>query len=230
MTSLEALQIHQEYYCQRDLNLYKSPDCDSLVTQAASGRHLRFQTGSPQGSAISVQLCEDDYSGWVAIADLPRLALAPTPYQAPVLTADEIQARLPAVIHFAKSAMTSPNSYLWGGTLGPDYDCSGLVQAAFASEGIRLPRDSYQQEAFVTPLPMSELQPGDLLFFGSRDRTTHVALYLGDGNYIHSSGKDQGRNGIGIDSITRLADPVSQRYHAQLRGGGRITHSYQPKP
>ena len=59
-------------------------------------------------------------------------------------------------------------------------------------------------------------------------RTTHVAIYLGEGRYIHSSGKDKGRNGIGIDSIVNLSDPISQGFYDLLRCFGRVTKSYQP--
>ena len=151
------------------------------------------------------------------------------PYQAPVLTAQEIQARLPQVIDFAQAAMATPNTYLWGGTIAPNYDCSGLVQAAFLSAGIQLPRDSYQQEDFTQRIDRSALQPGDLIFFGTPTRTTHVALYLSEGRYIHSSGKDTGRNSIGIDSLTDLGDPVSASYQALLRCYGRVIANYQPK-
>jgi cell wall-associated NlpC family hydrolase len=142
------------------------------------------------------------------------------------------------VIAFAQAAMTQPNFYLWGGTVAPNYDCSGLVQHAFSTQGIWLPRDAYQQEAFVQRFEnkgnrsedlVETLEPGDLIFFGTPVRATHVALYLGDGAYIHSSGKDQGRNGIGIDSLTDHRGQVSRNYYAQVRGAGRVVSSYQPQ-
>lgn len=220
-----------EFVCQGDLNLYQSPEQESLVTQAAAGRHLRLM-GLPgtagRLTAVEVCLCEDDYPGWVAIVDLSRLQPASIPYVPSVLTAAAIQAAMPAVMAFTQAAMAQPNEYLWGGTVGPNYDCSGLMQAAFASAGVRLPRDAYQQEAFAQPIVLEALQPGDLLFFGTAERATHVALYWEEGRYIHSSGKDQGRNGIGLDSLTDLSDPVSLAYARQLRGAGRVVASYQP--
>lgn len=229
MVQLDAIRLNQDYICQRDLNLYKSPACDGFVTQAASGRHLRFLAipESPNQAAIAVCLCEDDYPGWLATTDAVYLTPAPDQYRFEAVTAEAIQAKIPSVIQFAHAAMAQPNSYLWGGTVAPSYDCSGLMQAAFASVGIVLPRDSYQQKAFVEPVAIADLQPGDLIFFGTRDRITHVALYLGEGCYIHSSGKEQGRNGIGIDSIKDLIDPVSAAYYHQLQGAGRVTRSYE---
>lgn len=216
--------------CRTPVNLYQSPRQQSLVTQAAAGRYLRL-VAAPNGAlgAVEMYLCEDDYPGWVAIADLPSLDLAPRPYAPPQLSAAEIQQKLPAVVAFTLEAMTQPNEYLWGGTVGPNYDCSGLMQAAFASVGIRLPRDAYQQEAFTQPVPLDDVQPGDLIFFGTAERTTHVGLYLGKGRYIHSSGRDQGRNGIGVDSLSQPEDPVGQAYQRQLKGAGRVVSSYQPQ-
>lgn len=240
MTTLEHLQqawatqkTPPEYQCQADLNLYKTPDCDSLVTQAAVGRHLRALALAPgpddRGSALQVRLCADNYPGWLAPADIDQLQPAASPYQPTPLNRAAIVARLPQVIAFAHRAMAQPNTYRWGGTVGPNFDCSGLIQTAFAGAGIALPRDSYQQEAFTAPLAWEDLQPGDLVFFGSPERTTHVGLYLGAGRYIHSSGIDQGRNGIGIDSLTDLTDPVSRTYHRQRRRGGRVMISYSPE-
>lgn len=218
-----------EYECLADLNLYKSPECDSLVTQAACGRHLCI-VATDNDAAIQVCLCEDDYPGWVSRQDLGLLQVATVPYQARSLTTQEIKNRLQDVIAFTHQAMNQPNCYLWGGTVAPNYDCSGLMQAAFASVGIRLPRDAYQQEGFLEPIAVSELAPGDLVFFGTPEKATHVGLYLGDGKYIHSSGKDQGRNGIGIDVLSEQGDRVSQSYYKQLRGAGRVVQCYLPKP
>ncbi|WP_204139220.1 C40 family peptidase [Halomicronema sp. CCY15110] len=224
------LKLGTEYRCQAHLDLFKSPACEGLVTQAAMGRHLRI-TAWPEvhDTAIAVCLCEDDYPGWLPVAALAALQPADRPYVAPEWTTTAIAAQIPDIIRFTQVAMTQANTYLWGGTVGPNFDCSGLMQTAFAAADIRLPRDSYQQEDFVEAVALKEVQPGDLLFFGQGDRPNHVALYLGDGRYIHSSGRDQGRNGIGIDSITDLTDPISATYHRQLRGAGRVTRSYQPQ-
>jgi cell wall-associated NlpC family hydrolase len=236
MTDVQSLTLAAtEYVCRRTVNLYKTPALEGLVTQAAAGRHLRWVVGDrnspPRATnpgAVPVQLCEDAYPGWIGLADLKALEPASSPYQPVTLTRSAIVPRLPQVIAFTERAMAQPNHYLWGGTVGPNFDCSGLMQTAFAAAGIRLPRDSYQQEAFTQPMAWDALEPGDLVFFGTPERTKHVALYLGDGRYIHSSGQDQGRNGIGIDSLTDLSHPVSQTYHQQLRRAGRVVESYCP--
>ncbi len=77
-------------------------------------------------------------------------------------------------VAFAYAQLGKP--YQWGAT-GPDsYDCSGLVQAAWAWAGIAIPRDTYEQVAGLPAVPLSNLQPGDLVFF---DGDGHVAMYVG---------------------------------------------------
>ncbi len=234
MVTLETLQDDiyrgsaQVYQCDRPTNLYKTPLCQGLVTQADQGHQLHVLEVAKNQQAIRVRICKDDYLGWIAATAVSDLSAVEKVTEPPKLTPEQIQSRLPQIIEFAQAAMAVPNEYLWGGTVSPNYDCSGLVQMAFLSAGILLPRDSYQQEDFTHRISQTELQPGDLIFFGTPERTTHVALCIGDGRYIHSSGKDTGRNGIGIDSITDLSDPVSASYHALLRCFGRVVKSYQP--
>ncbi|MUL39108.1 glycoside hydrolase [Gloeocapsopsis sp. AAB1 = 1H9] len=224
MTATE-LQV-TEYQCQTHLNIYDSPQCDRLATQAAAGRHL--QVLSTEDSAIEVCLCEDDYPGWLKISDIAELVVATEAYQAKFVAEAEIRNLVPQVIAFTQIAMQQPNYYLWGGTVGPNYDCSGLMQAAFASVGVWLPRDAYQQEGFTPAVAVTEVLLGDLVFFGV-EKATHVGLYLGEGCYIHSSGEKMGRNGIGIDRLSEQGDEVSRSYYKQLRGAGRIIESYEPQ-
>lgn len=226
-----AIEAGQTLECGSlsNLNLYDSATLQRLSTQAVAGRQLKILTqATTQPEALQVQLCEDDYPGWLATEDLDLLEPAETPYQPIRLTQAEIHSRLSKIIAYTQQAITQPNHYLWGGTVGPNYDCSGLIQTAFAASGIWLPRDAYQQEAFVQSIPPAALQPGDLVFFGSPDRATHVGLHLGENFYIHSSGKKQGRNGIGIDILSDQGEPVSQTYYRQFRGAGRVIQSYIP--
>ncbi|MCV3213662.1 C40 family peptidase [Plectonema radiosum NIES-515] len=223
-----------EYKCLADLNLYDSPECTRLATQAAVGRHLRIISNdndveTQNFASLQVCLCEDDYPGWLSPTDLSLLQSATVLYEATLFSQSQIKKLLAEVIVFTQKAMQQANYYLWGGTVAPNYDCSGLMQAAFASVGIWLPRDAYQQEEFTQPISTAELEVGDLVFFGTPQKATHVGLYLADNYYIHSSGKEKGRNGIAIDCLTEQGDAVSQSYYQQLRGAGRVVKSYEPQ-
>lgn len=91
----------------------------------------------------------------------------------------------------AKEMMGFP--YLWGGTSSKNVDCSGFIKLAFYSQGIILSRDASQQAKYGESIDFSNihnLQHGDLLFFGrSAQRVTHVGFYLGNGEFIHASGR-----------------------------------------
>ena len=84
-------------------------------------------------------------------------------------------------VAFAAAQIGCP--YVFGGT-GPcssGYDCSGLVQAAWAYAGVSIPRDTYGQWAALPHIPLSQLQPGDLIFFNGE---SHVGMYVGGGYMI----------------------------------------------
>jgi hypothetical protein len=218
------------YRAKANFNLYASPELNSLATQVAAGRLLRLPPEHEVGKEpLLITVVEDDYPAWLAPLDEGLLAPTEEIYLFVPVSGAEIRSRLPEVITFAKDAMNTPNEYLWGGTVAPNYDCSGLMQAAFASQGIQLPRDAYQQEGFVQSLELGDLLPGDLVFFGPAEKAKHVGLYLGDGLYIHSSGKDMGRNGIGVDLLSMESEDVSRNYFAQWRRGGRVVESYRAK-
>lgn len=108
-----------------------------------------------------------------------------------------IDARPPAgelrrsILKFARMMMGIP--YLWGGNSSLMNDCSGFTQTVFKANGIQLPRDARQQamlgQEIVPDSAFSNLLPGDLLFFGSGEKVTHVGISLGGDEYIHQSGE-----------------------------------------
>ncbi|MBC6419133.1 MAG: C40 family peptidase [Prochloron sp. SP5CPC1] len=217
-----------EYCCHLDLDLYDAPSCERLATQAAAGRHLRFLSATPTGKAMLICSCEDGYESWLPVEKVSLLEPVSTVYHSRTISRSEIEKQIRAIIAFTQEKMKQPNHYLWGGNIGPNFDCSGLVQAAFAHSNIWLPRDSYQQEAFTATITVEELQVGDLIFFGTKEKVNHVALHLGDLFYIHSSGKEKGRNGIGIDRLDPFYNKVSQSYYHQFWGCGRVMSNYIP--
>ncbi len=96
-----------------------------------------------------------------------------------------------AILSFARRMMGFP--YIWGGASSKAVDCSGFTKLMFYSQGIILARDASQQARYGEPVDISRLenlQPGDLLFFGANpERPGHVGIHLGNGDFIHSSGR-----------------------------------------
>lgn len=111
--------------------------------------------------------------------------------------------RIAQVIAFEKSKLGMP--YQYGGEGNPSYDCSGLVQAAYASAGIYVPRTTYDYEdqnfGTVIPADLSLMEPGDLIFYANYE---HVATYVGNGLIIQSP-----RPGEHIDYSPWNEEPIS---------------------
>lgn len=222
---------------QVGVNGYEGPLGNSLVTQAAVGRNFEIinistleRSGPKNSSRIMVRLLEDGYECWLETSAIVGKAYMRDFWQPNILSSNYIKSRIPKVLKWLERASSFPNKYLWGGTIGPNFDCSGLVQAAFSSEGIWLPRDAYQQEKFCTKITCSlndfrTLFPGDLIFFGTQEICNHVAIYLGKGFYCHSSGLSNGSNGIGINALNE-EDPIADYYKNLFRSAGRVEHCY----
>jgi len=125
---------------------------------------------------------------------------APQQYSGPTTT------QAGKAVAFAYSQLGCP--YVYGGT-GPchmGFDCSGLVQAAWAYAGVQIPRDSYGQWAGLPHVPISSMQPGDILVYNGEG---HVAMYVGGGYII-----DAPQTGMNVEKI-----PESTSWYANSLDG-----------
>ncbi|MEV0907223.1 C40 family peptidase [Streptomyces hokutonensis] len=95
-----------------------------------------------------------------------------------------------AVVAFVKAQIGK--SYVLGATGPSAYDCSGLVGAAFKQVGISLPRVSQDQSTAGTQVSLSNLQVGDILYWGSAGSAYHVAVYVGDGMFVGAQNPSTG--------------------------------------
>ncbi|MFD3530162.1 C40 family peptidase [Streptomyces sp. NPDC058664] len=95
-----------------------------------------------------------------------------------------------AIVAFARAQIG--DAYVSGGTGPNSWDCSGLVQAAYREAGIDLPRISYSQSSMGTSVSLSDLQPGDILYWGGRSNSYHVAIYVGGGMYVGAQNPSTG--------------------------------------
>lgn len=141
---------------------------------------------------------------------------APKPYGPSTST----QARVPAapaisvgneVAMRAISLLGSP--YQWGGNGPTSFDCSGLVRFIHDQLGISAPRTAAEQFSAATPIDLDRIEPGDLLFFRIKGRISHVAIYAGEGRFVHAP-----QTGRSVELRT-LDDGF---YRPRLVGAGRL--------
>ncbi|MFE8011553.1 C40 family peptidase [Streptomyces antibioticus] len=94
------------------------------------------------------------------------------------------------VISFLKAQVG--DAYVLGAT-GPNaWDCSSLVQAAFRQVGVDLPRVSQDQSTVGTDIPLSQIQVGDILYWGGKGSAYHVGVYIGNGQYLDAANPSKG--------------------------------------
>jgi peptidoglycan DL-endopeptidase CwlO len=109
-------------------------------------------------------------------------------------------------VAFAYAQLGKP--YQWGATGPGSFDCSGLVQAAWAAAGVSIPRTTYEQWAALPHVSTSALEPGDLLYL---DGIGHVVMYVGDGQII-----DAPQTGRDVEKV-----PLAGWYASSLVGAAR---------
>ena len=171
-------------------NAYREPD----VTEHAPMLRLPWESilevaaDSPKDNArwLKVQLVEGQ-TAWVQRGDVAEKA-------APLSIAETLQV--------ARRFLGT--TYTWGGVSSFGFDCSGFTQMLVRQRGIEMPRDADLQAGWsgVTSVDRKDLQPGDLLFFGSStSKITHTGMYLGEGEFIHDTTHDH----PGVQ-ISRLED------------------------
>ena len=216
---------------------YQNETTNNLVTEIFKNRIFKiiYPNSSQMNkkfSRILVQFFEDGYICWI---DLDKIVVEKHKFQKNKNLENEqsfIIQKIPLILNWIKVQSKLKNNYLWGGTLGPDFDCSGLIQTAFFLHDIFIPRDSYQIKSFCKHLydfngNYQHLQSGDLLFFGSREKCDHIGIYSEKGYYYHSSGKQFGRNGIGFDSLKETNNKISLHYKSKLISAGRVVRRYR---
>ncbi|GHF92183.1 C40 family peptidase [Streptomyces griseosporeus] len=92
----------------------------------------------------------------------------------------------------AKAMQVAKNhtAYVWGGnSLSTGVDCSGLVQQIYRQLGVNVPRTTYEQAKSGKQVPVSEIRPGDLVFYNNMG---HVGLYVGNGKIVHAANSKLG--------------------------------------
>jgi len=198
-------------YPGREGEILNNQDAPGIISDITAGAILEmtgmdshyYQVKTPDGRQGRItRNVPVDFDAWASVTN-------PEPVQ---------------MIQFARSMTGFP--YMWGGTSTKAVDCSGFVKTIYFMSGTILARDASQQFLYGKPVDVSEsidlLEPGDLLFFGHlRDdgsrRITHVGMYIGDTEVIHSSGM------VRINSLDSRRPNFSSYLKETLMGARRLT-------
>lgn len=119
-----------------------------------------------------------------------------------VKEADDGYAARNSIVNFALQFVGNP--YVWGGTsLTNGADCSGFVQSVYASFGYDLPRVACDQAEYGTQIPVSDAEPGDLIFYAKEGYVYHVSMYIGSGQVVQAYSTKAGiiTSDIGPNSV-----------------------------
>ncbi len=172
------------------LNVRDEADTNSAVmTQILKGEELEFV--EDQGDWVVVDI--DGENGYVAaeyVSVEEKLSTAIT--MSELLYGAGVSDVRVDLVEYAKQFLGNP--YVWGGTsLTKGADCSGFVLSVYKKYGITLSHSSRAQANEGTKISVSELLPGDLIFYANSSGTiNHVAIYIGGGQVIHASNPKTG--------------------------------------
>jgi gamma-D-glutamyl-L-lysine dipeptidyl-peptidase len=190
----------------RQLTAVPPPEASELVMVKVATTWLSDAQGRLEMSyGTTLPVVRHDTSTY--LVELPRGRTMSVPANA--VSAPVVKPSGAGVVAAARRFLSLP--YLWGGTSGFGYDCSGLVHLVYKANGIVLPRDADPQSRVGVAVSRASLQPGDLVFFSSGGVAYHVAIYSGGGYVIESPAPGKRVQEVRLNNLPEIADYAGAR-------------------
>jgi cell wall-associated NlpC family hydrolase len=191
MTTLETIAGHQDAVLQvaADANL-AAAQAQATARKAAAAARAQYTSLLAQQATLKAQVAsfQKDFDR-LSAAERQAVVTAPerasrADRPAPVVTGPVVAPSQIAQIVVDTALAQRGKPYVWAAAGPGSFDCSGLVDYAFAAAGVGLPHSSLLQSQMGQPVSRSQLQPGDLVFFYSP--VSHVGIYIGNGQMVHA--------------------------------------------
>jgi len=218
--------VHRDYLCKSPQGLRKLSSIgqgvilgDRVNVRVAPSLGYQIVARASKGSPVAILAdtgdwylvrFANDFEGWVA-RRLVGAGQGPNPTAAPKLSKPAASGEGASVVDSAFKYMGAP--YQRAGESPSGFDCSGFVRFVFSLHGRKLPHGADDQFACGTPVPVSDLQPGDVVFFRNtyRPGISHTGIYIGDNQFIHAS---SAAGGV-------VVTPLGKTYYASRYAGAR---------
>ena len=131
----------------------------------------------------------------------------------------------PEIVAIAQRYFGVP--YVWGGASPSGFDCSGLTMYCYAQIGIQMSHGATDQQRASMPVALSDLRPGDLVFFGNASFSHHVAIYAGGGSCDRGAAHRRRRAlRFAGQGVTPGSAAVSRKPRLTLRGAHALRVSF----
>jgi peptidoglycan DL-endopeptidase CwlO len=183
------IELQNAQAAQREVVQERANDKASIESQLAERRQLvssirsEIERMKAEEAARQRELARQAQQRALAAASAPQQIVS-SPTDSSTTSANPV-APLPGnyggVVAIAMRYLGVP--YVWGGSSPSGFDCSGLVMYVYAQVGVSLPHNAAMQYGYGSPVSMSQLEPGDLVFFYGLG---HVGIYIGGGSFIHA--------------------------------------------
>ncbi len=181
------------------------PYADVLSMPKVQGHRL---TSLTKGAVIAAGQ-DANADGWVTVSLCDgRTGYMKEKFLGTLITSYYLEEEKKLRLDIVNTALTYMGTqYRWGGKSPLGIDCSGLCSVAYLLNGVIIYRDAGIADGFpIHEIPFENIKPADLLFFPG-----HVAMYMGDNRYVHSTGKN-GSDGVVVNSL----NPEDKDYREDL--------------
>jgi cell wall-associated NlpC family hydrolase len=216
VTTLQTIAGHHNQFLERAATAnVVATQAQAAAAESAAQAQAQFDAVSAQQADLEAQIAEyqavydrltaQEQASVAALGSHERASRGERPAEAPVASGPIVAGSQAAQIAVDTAMAQRGKPYVWAAAGPGSFDCSGLLQYAYAAAGVSLPHSSRMQAAMGRQVSRAELRPGDLVAFYSP--ISHIGMYIGNGQMVHAPSSG---DVVKISSIDRMGgSPVA---------------------